>query len=262
VVGRKLRKSATPKWTSAAAVRLRASAGDSALSIEQAVEIVVARLINELVYPPTPLEDVARRLGVTLSFEEDLPISGELRREGESLRIVCSKSLNPGRARFTIAHEIGHAFFETSGPRPPRHGKELERLCDMIATEILMPRAVFQAAMSTPLTLAKVRDLSQSFGASLTATAIRCAELSGATALEMDADGLVWSYGVGRIAAASVRESLTDIGVLGRIEKVVRIPWNRTWNGEWRLEGRAIGSSDRALVLLVPLRGVLDEEAS
>src|SRR5256885_9262960 len=97
--------------------------------------------------PPTDLLAVSRKLGITDFVEDDIPYSGELDRKRDGTTVVYSRHLSPSRRRFTIAHELAHGMFDQPGRRFPRTGKELERLCDMIATELLMPRTCFRKAV-------------------------------------------------------------------------------------------------------------------
>ena len=129
-------------WKSAASRRLLKLA-DNPASVKQAIEILANRYLAGLSYPPTDLKAISDRLNVKEFRKEEFLGSGELRRDREGLVIVYSPYLSLERRRFTIAHEMAHALFETSGPRFPRYGRELERLCNMFATEILMPKEAF-----------------------------------------------------------------------------------------------------------------------
>ena len=183
------------KWKSAAARRLLEMAGKPP-TVEEAVAIVADRLLDGVPGPPTDLEAIAPRLNITGFRAEDVPFSGELRREGSGFAVVYSSALSPARRRFTVAHELAHALFETSGRNCPRVGRELERLCDKIAAELLMPRKVFLECAGPAISLGGVFELARLFGMSLSATAIRCAELKGVSVFEVDADAVTWGHGV------------------------------------------------------------------
>src|SRR6266487_2639897 len=102
------------EWKSAAARRLLSLAG-STRSVEEAISIIASRLLHGVSCPPTDLEAIMPRLNVTrCEADADLPISGELRKDTDGLRIVVSAHLSPARRRWTIAHELGHAVFETT----------------------------------------------------------------------------------------------------------------------------------------------------
>lgn len=113
--------------------------------------------------PPTRLAPLARRLGAELQYDDDLQIG----REEASLRLVNdrlvlwvaqSKFENPQtrqRARFSIAHEIGHLLlFRSFGPEFLQHSDAdessfvlTERLCDYVASHLLIPRASLAEAL-------------------------------------------------------------------------------------------------------------------
>src|SRR6266436_7418175 len=111
-------------WKSAAARRIAELAGNPP-NLEEAVTIIADRLLEGISCPPTDLEALKTRLNVK-EFESvtGLPIAGELRRDGDTFKIVYATSLSRGRRRFTIAHELSHAVFETTGAKCPRFGRE------------------------------------------------------------------------------------------------------------------------------------------
>ncbi|HJT33104.1 MAG TPA: ImmA/IrrE family metallo-endopeptidase [Pirellulales bacterium] len=116
----------------------------------------------------------------------------------EAIRNVVAELLNGVHCPPT-AHEMGHAFFEHTGPRCPRSGTELERLCDMIASEILMPTDVFAEAIGPKLSAQKLMQLSRTFGASLAATTIRCSRFRQIAAFMTDGECVSWSYGLAKV---------------------------------------------------------------
>ncbi len=184
------------QWTSAAARRLIAMAGNPP-TVEQAVGIVATRLLDGVPCPPTELDVLQTRLNVrSCEPVAGLPVSGELRKEGEALKIVYSASLSRGRKRFTIAHELGHAVFETTGPNCPKYGQELERICDMLASEFLLPRRIFSEHAGPSIDATTVYKLARLFDASLMATALRCWHLFGVSVFQVEDARVAWGYGV------------------------------------------------------------------
>jgi hypothetical protein len=181
-------------WKSAAARRLLVLAGDPP-TIDEAIKIVVSNTLEGVPHPPLALEALFRKLNISGVRVEDLPFSGELRPENGSYTIVCSQHLSPARRRFTIAHEMAHAILELSGPNCPRSGRELERLCDMMATELLMPRAIFVAHAGKDPNIDNVLELARTFQTSITSTAIRCAELFKLSVFEVEDGSVLWGYG-------------------------------------------------------------------
>ena len=108
-----------------------------------------------------------------------LPISG-----GKRGQIVYNPDRPPGRVAFSIAHEIAHTFFPTSisGARfrtmcnpESREGNELERLCDLAASELLMPLEEFRSVIDKDMGLHLAEQLGATFGSSLESTVFRMA---------------------------------------------------------------------------------------
>jgi Zn-dependent peptidase ImmA (M78 family) len=103
----------------------------------------------------------------------------------ESKRIIAYNPERPrSRVAFTIAHEIVHTFFPNSsgGARfrsicesTSKEANELERLCDLGASELLMPAADFQKAAAGNYSLKNVDGLCSIFGSSYEATVFRLA---------------------------------------------------------------------------------------
>ena len=186
------------RWTSAASRRLLEYAGNPA-RVEEAVRIVGQRLLMGISCPPTDLEALKSRLNVTaIEPVEGLPVSGELRVDGRGFRIVHAASLSSGRRRFTVAHEFGHAFFESTGPNCPRYGRELERLCDMLASEFLMPCNIFVERSGTDPSPRKIFRLAREFDTSVMATSLKCRHLFGLSIFQIENDKLAWGFGTVR----------------------------------------------------------------
>ena len=164
------------RWQSAAARRLLALAGD-VQSIEEAVDLIVERLLEGTHSYPTNLTVVAHKVSAEIKFDKTLVGSGGLERLGMGYRILCSPEQPPTRQRFTIAHEIAHIVFQETGPHCPRRGRELERLCDMISAALLIPKDVFNAGVKPRLSLADLSDLARRCEVSLAMTLIRAAEM-------------------------------------------------------------------------------------
>lgn len=244
-------------WSSAAAHRLRRIAGDPP-TMENAVQIVIGRFLDGVDCPPTDLDALGARLKVTGIIREDLPFSGELRRNSKGFEIACSSHLSASRQRFTVAHELAHVIFETTGPNCPTRGKELERLCDMLASEILMPQDKFMTVADADLRIEKLFDISRIFKTSLAATAIRCAQLFGHSVFEVKGALVTWGYGVVKKGPISrldeylqraVEKALK--GQNGEETLVVHAGLLRKWNVQYR----SLARDGRALFLMKQIRG-------
>jgi Zn-dependent peptidase ImmA (M78 family) len=198
----------------AAAQRLLKIAGD-ALDIDEAIRIIVGNLTKDIECPPTNLNAIAQRLGVSDIFSDDIAVSGELRRNGKKLNIRYSKYLSPTRKQFTIAHELGHAIFENSGPHPPRKGEEVERLCDLLASEILMPEEVFSTFTDNDPSIVNLFQVSRLFKTSLQSTSIRYTKAKKkVTVFYMEDDEIAWGYGI--VRKGKLRPLHYNLKVIGR----------------------------------------------
>lgn len=252
---RKRRHQPGPQWTSAAARRLLTLAGNPP-SVEAAIDIVTSRLLEGIQCPPTDLEAIRPGLNITQFCAEDIVGSGELQRDGDGFKVVYSSSLSPTRRRFTIAHEMGHAIFESTGANCPRHGVELERLCDKIAAEILMPKRVFLGQLGREFSVKRVMELSQLFRTSVSATAIRCAELLKVSVFGVEGDTITWAFGLvksGPICRinSTIRELHAKLNRGEPVNEIIYLESQTGYSG-WRAEAMHIGSDDRALFLLTP----------
>ena len=179
---------------SAAERRIRALA-PNATTLDKAVKHVIADLMRGITCPPTDLLDLGRKIGVKEVSYESFPGSGELHKERDGYRIICSSDQSRSRQRFTVAHELAHVILECTGRNAPRAGSSVERVCDMIAAECLMPTSVFEARFLATLTLGSIANLARTFGTSITATAIRCAQFRPICVFGVTGDRVTWGYG-------------------------------------------------------------------
>jgi uncharacterized protein DUF955 len=101
----------------------------------------VARFVSPHRRAGEPLEAMALRLGVSRIVEESLSFEGGIFELSGGELVIKLKGDSPStRKRFTLAHEIGHLLLGKPGLRSSC-GREqiLERKCDAIASELLMP---------------------------------------------------------------------------------------------------------------------------
>jgi hypothetical protein len=239
-------------WNSAAARRLRTLAGGIA-AMDDAVEAVVSRVAGSALEPPTDLHAVAASLRVQTIRAAELPVAGQLRRVAGGLEILYSRDQSIERRRFTIAHELGHAILETTGPRCPRRGVELERLCDMIASELLMPRQVFiNYFTERPHGPQSVLEAAELFRTSKTSAALRYAQLFGVTAAILEHGEITVTSDPRVRRSREIRDLLLAANAqrgaklarvkLGRESRDIEVHW------EW------LGTRSHVLIVIVPRR--------
>jgi hypothetical protein len=111
---------------------------------------------------------------------------------GEKTQIICNAAVrSPGRRRFSIAHEIAHAFFRNAAETyhlrtanrdryyRTEEARRLERLCDLGAAELLMPGDhVSKYVGRIGVRASVIPEIARAFGVSLQAAAIRLVELA------------------------------------------------------------------------------------
>ena len=154
--------------------------------------------------PFSPAERILKQLGITEPQEIDLEAIAwhlgvrikECELDGCEARIVgyhdkaiirIDRRRRPRRKRFSIGHELGHwchhrrrmlvCRAEEIGSHKPGT-PAIERVADGFAADLLMPRYLFDplARQYTRLTIRSVREMSDLFDTSITATAIRLVE--------------------------------------------------------------------------------------
>ena len=175
------------------------------LSMEQATSLIAERakqLVNRLVEdrghdkPPFLPEEFARLQGIKKIVKEDLgEESAVLLRFHDGPMIKVNQRHNLARQNFSCAHEIGHTLLNELNLEPciedveyrtfnPQGGKKAravarERLCDVAATELLMPELVFQKYLSSSgVSVHSIELLANIFRVSIRAAAWRIAEVS------------------------------------------------------------------------------------
>jgi len=126
-----------------------------------------------------------------------LPVSG-------GYRVRLRSTVTEARKRFSLAHEIGHSYFYKDEGVGPRHvigvlsaaeRKAEERICNLFASTLLMPRTTIRKQLqenvtgSPPSIVSGLRNIALRFKVSLPALLMRAASLE----LEKPTCLLIWS---------------------------------------------------------------------
>jgi hypothetical protein len=195
------------KWRSQIARVLQEDLAVS--SVEAGIAGLASRMLDGIECPPTPQEEMCRTHGISIAASDELMGSGALVKHGENYQILYATDLSPARRRFTIGHELGHFALDRLVPVRVPQSKELERLCDMFATELLMPKGTFLREIGADFHLGRLSSLAHRFKVSLTTAAIRVAEVTGSAIFEADKSKVHWGVGlVGRGSVARMDETL------------------------------------------------------
>jgi hypothetical protein len=179
---------------------------------------------------------IARAKGLTASFNDyGTGFDGMLEARGGRFHIYCNLRGLDGRdaprARFTLAHELGHFFIDEhrqallSGRVPAhksiceyRSERLVEAEADAFASSLLMPWSRFRpAAAKGKRGVHAVLELAHHFRTSVTATALRYvrADLFPCVLVMWSRDGYAWKW---------VSRSAYVAGLRKTIESVDRLP--------------------------------------
>lgn len=179
---------------------------------------------------------IARAKDVTTSFNDyGTGFDGMLEARGGRFHIYCNlrglEGRDHPRARFTLAHELGHFFIDEhrqalQSGRVPAHqsicefrsNRLVEAEADAFASSLLMPWSRFRpAAAKARRGLHAVLDLSTQFRTSLTATALRYvrADLFPSVLVVWNHEGYAWKW---------ISRSAYVAGLRKTIESVERLP--------------------------------------
>lgn len=157
--------------------------------LERGIADRVVSAVGQLVGGvPADLEQIARALGVTEIVRTSMVEDGRTTWSGGRPRIELRGDRSPQRSRFTLAHEIGHILIARDGTVARRTHRlerdDIEKLCDWIAASILMPRPwIADYARRERYTLSLLRLIAQKAGVSLSAAAVRLAEVTDRTCM-------------------------------------------------------------------------------
>lgn len=209
---------------------------------------LVQPYVATITAPPTELDAIAKRLGIREVISAEMHADGELRGRNDGYTIVVSSNQGAARRRFSLAHEIAHVIVKRSRSESAS-GRELERLCDDMAAELLMPASMFRLEAGPRPDAGRIRRLAIRYRTSITATAMRCAELTTISAFEVVDGAVLWQRRLPN-ALAKTLVRLVGPSVLGTrtFETTFEI---EEPDGHRRLQVIGLGSG-RSLWLLVP----------
>lgn len=143
----------------------------------------------EINAPPVNLELIGSFQRVRSIEEVEMPHSGRLVPGNEGCLIQVNVRHTRGKNRFTVCHEIGHTLVPAYHRHPRivqdmstglfQVGQEEEHLCDIAASELLLPEFLFRPRAATlGYHLNTVAELAQAFQASREATARRLVDMN------------------------------------------------------------------------------------
>lgn len=177
----------------------------------------LAEFIAEDRFPQERIEPaaIAKSVGIrVIPGHYDDQFDGMLEHDSDRFFIYCNldrvESLTTPRARFTLAHELGHYYIAEhhnalKSGNAPKHPSRcdhestnpIELEADHFASCLLMPSDRFRKrAKRVAKGLEGIRELAGVFGTSLTSTAIRYAKLdvTKCVVIKWNTDGYGWKW--------------------------------------------------------------------
>jgi len=175
------------------------NAEQAAHLISEQARQLVSRLIEQRGHdrPPFSSIEIARLVGITRITKGDLgEVGALLLRSSDGYTIKINQRDALSRQNFSCAHEIGHILFsrldlehyvqtiEYRGRFDPMRERKAratvrERLCDIAATELLMPETIFRKYLNNlGNPVFSIGQLAKTFDVSILAAAIRIAQVS------------------------------------------------------------------------------------
>jgi len=162
---------------------------EPALSDEDVVRRLCEDLLDESdARPPVNATLLASLRGIARVERRLQPWAGVLAPDGDGLVVGVRATDGVERQRFTILHEAGHTllpgFAESRQYRCDRPKSRDEELCDIAASELLLPRRFFLPDLrDAPPGLDGVEELASVYRASIEATALRAVDLDAGRAM-------------------------------------------------------------------------------
>lgn len=178
-------------------------------------------------------------------------VSGMLLRHGDNFGIIYATHIsNEGFQRFSIAHELGHYFLDghvdqilaDTGAHVSKAGftssDPIEMEADSFASGLLMPAKLFRKAMTETATgMTAIEKLSTECKTSLTATAIRYAELcSDAVAVVVSSND--------QVDLCVLSEAMKSLPGLDWLRKGTPLPSGTLASSFWQ-EPKRIAAADK-----------------
>src|SRR5216684_2107455 len=183
--------------------RISNSVGEA--DCQRAVEI----LVRTFCAPGQSLDSLSKDLGIDEIVREPLPFEGGVYDLNGKRLIKLNSLVVPARQTFSLAHELSHLILERKLGAAVScvEDEALERACDKIASELLMPagKVVWFACKLGQQSPEKLSAIANHFGVSLQSAAQRLLDLG------------LWKWGTGMWKCSPEAYELCFVG---------KKPWN------------------------------------
>ncbi|MFP5041627.1 ImmA/IrrE family metallo-endopeptidase [Parasediminibacterium sp. JCM 36343] len=143
--------------------------------------LVLNALQNGWSGPPFNAIELAKFLNIDIIPNDGVLDARTIPKGKNGFIIEYNPFQKPTRINFSVAHEIAHTFFSDCGDQirdredDPRENRELEKLCNIGASELQLPYAVFSNDVNKidKITLEELIELAKGYKASLESLFLR-----------------------------------------------------------------------------------------
>lgn len=178
----------TAKWEHPSVIKLLKTVGetDAIRAIRRMARDLVSKAYDKgWAGPPFNPFELADLLNIEVLPNDSIRDASIKPLANNRFLIEYNPNQRPSRINFTIAHEIGHFLFpdcassvKSRTAHPSTQSWEIEFLCNVAASEILLPYNFFaQDANEVPLEIDSLLSLSEKYAASLEAIFLRFTEV-------------------------------------------------------------------------------------
>ncbi|UUO07893.1 ImmA/IrrE family metallo-endopeptidase [Blastopirellula sp. J2-11] len=202
--------------------------------INRANDVVLDAVESGWSGPPFDTFELANLLGIAVIPCESIRDARLIALPNDRYRIEYSPLQPQARIRFSIAHEIAHTFFpdcrESVRNRAAKHETEgddwqLEMLCNVVASELLMPMGSFPEVGNAVFSIDSLLDLRARFQVSTEAILLRFLKLSRMPCAVFAASGQKGSSATLRIDYIRTANG-----------------WNLPFGSSWRLPSNSVAN--------------------
>jgi O-acetyl-ADP-ribose deacetylase (regulator of RNase III) len=173
-------------WTNKSVLALAGDADPEIVVSAKAEQLALAALSDGWAGPPYDPFELARRLEIPVVARDDLYDARIVPGTGKGFTLEYNPSRPRGRVRFSVAHELAHTLFPDAADQiryrsshEERSGDDwqLEMLCNIAASEVLMPTGTFPQLMGESLDIDHLMDVRRQYDVSTEALLLRLTKL-------------------------------------------------------------------------------------
>ncbi len=155
-------------WTNKSVLALAGDQDPEEVVSAKAEEIALAALSDGWEGPPYDPFELARRLNIPVVARDELYDARIVPGPGKRFALEYNPSRPRGRVRFSVAHELAHTLFPDASEeiryRDATTGRggddwQVELLCNIAASELLMPTGAFPQLREESLDIEHLMDL-------------------------------------------------------------------------------------------------------